>query len=34
MEITKIEGLIHVVRGHRIMLDSDLAAIYGVMTMR
>jgi hypothetical protein len=34
MEITKVEGLIHVVRGHRVMLDSDLAAIYGVMTMR
>ncbi len=34
MEITKVEVLIHVVRGHRVMLDSDLAAIYGVMTMR
>ncbi len=34
MEITKVEVLIHVVRGHRVMLDSDLAEIYGVMTMR
>jgi len=34
MEIAKVEGLIHVVRGHRVMLDSDLATIYGVMTKR
>jgi len=34
MEIAKVEGLIHVVRGHRVMLDSELATIYGVMTKR
>ena len=32
MEISKIDGLIHVIRGHRIMLDADLAALYGVAT--
>ncbi|MDX6768184.1 MAG: ORF6N domain-containing protein [Elusimicrobiota bacterium] len=32
VEISKIEGLIHVVRGRRVMLDSDLAALYGVAT--
>jgi hypothetical protein len=30
----EIEPLIHVVRGRRVMLDSDLAAIYGVSTKR
>jgi hypothetical protein len=25
---------IHVIRGHRVMLDSDLAALYGVTTKR
>src|SRR5438067_3998011 len=29
-----IEPLIHVIRGHRVMLDSDLAALYGVTTKR
>ena len=29
-----IENLIHSVRGHRVILDSDLAAIYGVPTKR
>jgi hypothetical protein len=33
-EIQTVENTIHLVRGHRIMLDSDLAAIYGVSTMR
>lgn len=28
----KIEGLICVIRGQRVMLDSDLAAVYGVKT--
>jgi hypothetical protein len=32
MEITKIGTLIYVVRGQRIMLDRDLAALYGVQT--
>ncbi|MBI3566559.1 MAG: ORF6N domain-containing protein [Elusimicrobia bacterium] len=34
MEIVKVDALIHLVRGHRVMLDSDLAAIYGVTTKR
>lgn len=29
-----IEGRILLVRGHRILLDSDLAALYGVETKR
>ena len=28
----QIELLIHLVRGQRVMLDSDLAALYGVST--
>ena len=32
MEIEKIDALIHVVRGHRVMLDRDLAELYGVPT--
>ena len=32
MEIAKIEGLIHILRGHRVMLDRDLAELYGVPT--
>jgi phage regulator Rha-like protein len=27
-----IEGRIHTIRGHRVMLDADLAALYGVQT--
>src|SRR4051794_31169334 len=27
-----LEGLIHIVRSQRVMLDSDLAALYGVST--
>lgn len=30
MEIAKIDGLIHVVRGQRVILDADLAELYGV----
>jgi hypothetical protein len=30
----ELEGLIHLIRGKRVMLDSDLARIYGVSTMR
>jgi hypothetical protein len=33
-EIETVENTIHLVRGQRVMLDSDLAAIYGVSTMR
>src|SRR5580704_8280283 len=32
MEIAKIDTLIHVVRGQRVMLDRDLAKLYGVPT--
>jgi hypothetical protein len=28
----KIEAMIYVIRGHKVMLDSDLAALYGVQT--
>jgi hypothetical protein len=30
----RMDSQIHLVRGQRVMLDSDLAAIYGVPTMR
>jgi len=33
-EMQTVENAIHLVRGQRVMLDSDLAAIYGVSTMR
>ena len=33
-EAVRIESLIRFVRGLRVMLDSDLAKIYGVMTIR
>jgi hypothetical protein len=32
MEMKDIGGMIHSVRGCRVMLDSDLAALYGVRT--
>jgi len=32
MEISKIGMLIYVVRGQRVMMDRDLAALYGVPT--
>ena len=31
---TRIEARIHVIRGERVMLDVDLAALYGVPTKR
>ena len=34
MTSVELEGLIHLIRGKRVMLDSDLARIYGVSTMR
>jgi hypothetical protein len=33
-EIETVESTIHLVRGQRVMLDSDLAVIYGVTTKR
>ena len=30
----KIQQMVHVVRGQRVMLDFDLAQLYGVPTMR
>ena len=32
--IANLESAIHLIRGQRVMLDSDLAAIYGVTTKR
>jgi ORF6N domain len=29
-----VEGLIHVIRGQKVMLDVDLAELYGVPTKR
>lgn len=33
-EAETLDSLIYVVRGRRVMLDSDLAALYGVLTKR
>jgi hypothetical protein len=33
-KLANVESAIHLIRGQRVMLDSDLAAIYGVSTMR
>jgi hypothetical protein len=33
-QIEKIESAIYVIRGHKVMLDSDLARLYGVTTKR
>ena len=32
--LAHITSAIHLVRGHRVMLDADLAALYGVTTKR
>jgi len=32
--IEEIDGMIHTIRGVRVMLDRDLAKIYGVPTFR
>ena len=32
--IEQIDGMIHTIRGVRVMLDRDLAEIYGVSTFR
>jgi hypothetical protein len=37
LQVAKIEGIetaIHFIRGQKVMLDSDLAAVYGVTTKR
>ncbi len=34
MEISRVEPLIHLVRGQRVLLDEDLARIYGVPAKR
>ena len=34
LEIKPVEGLIHLIRGQRIILDADLANVYGVTTTR
>ena len=33
-KVDNVERAIYLIRGQRIMLDSDLAAIYGTSTMR
>ncbi len=33
-EVLQIQNLIYTIRGHRVMLDSDLAMLYGVATHR
>jgi hypothetical protein len=32
IQISEVERLIYVVRGHRVMLDADLANLYGITT--
>lgn len=32
IKLSKIERMIYVIRGHKVMLDSDLAELYGVET--
>jgi len=32
MELQIIQNKIHEIRGHKVMLDSDLAILYGVTT--
>jgi hypothetical protein len=32
--VAEMDGKIHLIRGQRVMLDSDLAAVYGVTTKR
>ena len=34
LRLNAIDPVIHVVRGQRVILDSDLARIYGVTTKR
>lgn len=30
--VEALDNSIHLIRGHRVMLDADLAALYGVQT--
>lgn len=32
--VEQVTGTIHVIRGQRVMLDADLAQLYGVTTKR
>jgi hypothetical protein len=32
ISLSKIENMIYMIRGHKVMLDSDLAELYGVLT--
>jgi len=32
IEVAQVQQLIHIVRGERVILDSDLALLYGVET--
>jgi hypothetical protein len=34
LNLSKIEKMIYVIRGHKVMFDADLAALYGVETKR
>jgi hypothetical protein len=34
LSVAQIEKTIHILRGHRVMLDSDLASLYGVTVKR
>jgi hypothetical protein len=34
MHSRSVESLIHVIRGQKVMLDADLASLYGVPTKR
>jgi hypothetical protein len=34
LAVERIEAMIYTIRGHRVMLDSDLAKLYGVETKR
>src|SRR4029453_13504413 len=34
VSVEQIDGMIHTIRGMRVMLDGDLAEIYGVPTFR
>lgn len=33
-EVIKVQNLIYEIRGHKVMLDSDLAVLYGIATHR
>lgn len=34
VSLARVERVIHVIRGQKVMLDSDLAEVYGVTTKR